>query len=333
VRHGTDPIEQRRRAKAAAAALAKAMTFKQVADKYLAAHEAAWRNAKHRWQWGQTLDLACAQIGRMPIDAITTCDVMRVLEPIWRTKTESAARLRGRIEQVLDYAAAHGWRTGENSARWRGHLAKLLPSPGKIAKVQHHAALSWQEIGPFMTEIGDQEAVAARALEFTILSAARTSEAIGARWSEIDLQAAVWTVPAARMKAGQEHRVPLSDAAINVLRAVAPLRDDRAGGWVFASGNTGKPLSNMAMAMLLHRMGRDNLTVHGFRSTFRDWSAEATNYPREIAEKALAHAVGDETERSYQRGDLLEKRRQLMGEWANFCARPPTTGEVVPIRA
>jgi integrase len=267
----------------------------------------------------------------MPVTAIATGDVLRVLEPLWRTKTETAARLRGRIEQVLDYATAHGWRAGENPARWRGHLAKLLPSPKKIAKVEHHAALPWEGIGAFMVALREQEGTAARALDFTILTGARTGETIGATWAEFDIEAAVWTIPGERMKAGREHRVPLSRPALAVLNTMAGLR---CGEWVFPGGRTGRPLSNMAMVMLLRLMGYENLTVHGFRSSFRDWCSEATNYPREIAEKALAHSVGDETERAYQRGDLLEKRRDLMGAWANFCARPaPAKGEVVPIRA
>ena len=265
--------------------------------------------------------------------AIAVGDVMRVLEPIWRTKTETASRLRGRIESVLDYATAHGWRTGDNPARWRGHLAKLLPAPDKIAKPVHHSALPWQDIGAFVAALGEQQGVAARALEFTILTAARTGETIGARWSEIDERAGVWTVPADRMKAGVEHRVPLSEAARHVLGGLALLRNDLGHGWIFPGGRSDQPLSNMSMIMLLRRMGRGDLTVHGFRSTFRDWCAEATNYPREIAEKALAHTVGGETERSYQRGDLLEKRRRLMEDWAKFCARPVSPAEVVPIRA
>jgi integrase len=309
------------------------MTFKQVADRYIAAHEAAWRNEKHRWQWRQTLDLTCEQIGKIPVAAIATGEVMKVLEPLWTEKTETAARLRGRIESVLDYAAARGWRSGENPARWRGHLAKLLPPPNKIAKVQHHAALPWQEIGAFMAELREQDGIAARALEFTILTAARTGETIGALRREVDWDAAVWTVPAERMKAGKEHRVPLTEAAMTVLQAAAPLSGKDPRAWLFSGNRPDQHLSNMAMIMLLRRMKRPDLTVHGFRSTFRDWCSEATNHSREIAEKALAHLVGDETERSYQRGDLLEKRRRLMKDWAKFCARPVRPAEVVSIRA
>ena len=280
-------------------------------------HEDSWRNEKHRWQWRQTLEVACEEIGKIPVAAIATGDVMRVLEPIWREKTETAARLRGRIESVLDFAGARGWRDGENPARWRGHLAKLLPAPGKVAKVEHHSALPWPEIGSFMAELRLQDGAAARALEFTILTAARTGETIGAIWSEIDIAAAQWTVPAARMKAGREHRVPLSGAALAVLADVASPRD----AWIFPGGRPGKPLSNMSMLMLSRRMGRPKLTVHGFRSTFRDWCAESTDYPREVAEQALAHVLGDKVEAAYRRGDLLGKRRQLMEDWAAFCSR------------
>ena len=333
IRQGQDPIETRRKAKAAARDTSRTMTFRQVADRYLVAHEMGWRNAKHRYQWRATLDSACEQIGRTPVASITTGDVMRVLEPIWREKTETASRLRGRVESVLDYAAAHGWRAGENPARWRGHLQKLLAAPNKIARVDHHAALPWPEIGTFMAELRDQDGVAARALEFTILSAARTSEVTGATWSEIDMRAALWCVPPARMKAGREHRVPLSDAALCALEAMMPLRDDDTGDWVFSGGRAGRPLSNMAMMMLLRRMKRDDVTVHGMRSAFRDWCAETTNHPREVAEQALAHVLDDKVEAAYRRGDLFEKRRSLMQDWANFCSRPAMPEEVVPIRA
>jgi integrase len=329
VRKGVDPIEDRRTVKAAARHTAQALTFRQVADRYLAAHEAAWRNAKHRYQWRQTLNLACEQIGNMEVAEIATGDVMRVLEPIWRDTTETASRLRGRIEAVLDYAGAHGWRTGENPARWRGHLAKLLPQPSKIARVQHHAALPWREIGAFVAELRDEVGIAARALEFAILTASRSGEVVGATWSEINRNVGAWTVPAARMKAGREHRVPLSGAALQVLAAVAPPGRDPVSGWVFRGNKTDRPLSNMAMIMLLRRLKRSDLTVHGFRSTFRDWCAEATNHPREVAEQALAHTLSDRVEAAYRRGDLFEKRRRLMEDWAKFCSTAATPAETV----
>ncbi len=332
VRQGVDPIEARRARRAEQAAKAGLNTFREMAESYIAAHEAGWRNAKHRQQWRNTLDTyAFPVLGRLGVAAVGTAEVTRVLEPIWREKPETASRVRGRIEAVLDYAAARGWRTGENPARWRGHLANLLPSRAKLARVEHHAALPWREAGAFMEALGKQEGVAALALRFAILTAARTGEVIGAHWAEMDLANAVWTIPAERMKAKQEHRVPLSDAALDLLRGVARLGAE-ADRFVFPGARAGKPLSNMAMAMLLERMGHDDLTVHGFRSTFRDWCAEATNYPRELAEAALAHTLRDKVEAAYRRGDLMEKRRRLMEEWAAFCAKPAAAGEVVPIR-
>ena len=333
---GIDPIEARHGARAAdRLAAARAMTFQQCAEAYMKAHRAAWRNEKHAWQWGQTLSgHVYPVIGALPVAAIDTGHVTRILEPIWSTKAETAARVRGRIEAILDYAKVHGWRTGENPGRWKGHLENVLPARGKVSKVEHHAALPWAEIGAFMAELRDEDGVSARALEFTILTAARTGEVIGAMWPEIEMKAALWTVPATRMKGLREHRVPLSDAALAVLKSMAPLRDDQAGGWVFPGGRVGRPLSNMGMMMLLRRMMRPNLTVHGFRSSFRDWCAEATNHPREVAEQALAHSLSDKVEAAYRRGDLFEKRRRLMEDWASFCARlAEGSADVVSIRA
>jgi integrase len=335
VRQGIDPIARRRAERADAAGRAGLNTFAEVADAYIAAHAASWRNAKHRQQWRNTLDTyARPVLGNFGVAMVDTGGVMRVLEPIWREKPETASRLRGRIESVLDYATARGWRTGDNPARWRGHMDNLLPSRAKIARVEHHAALPWREIGAFMADLSKQEGVGALALRYAVLTAARTGEVIGARWSEIDMPAGVWTVPAERMKAGREHRVPLSDAALAVLRQATTLAAKQdPGGFVFPGGKASKPLSSMAMLMLLRRMERGDLTAHGFRSTFRDWCAESTNYPREIAEAALAHTLRDKTEAAYQRGDLMEKRRRLMAEWAAFCARPAPAGEVVTLRA
>jgi integrase len=252
VREGFDPLREReaaREAKAAQAKMAeiKRMTFRDVADAYIAAHEASWRNAKHRQQWSNTLETYAHPIlGDVPVADVNTGAVMRVLEPIWREKAETASRLRGRIESVLDYAKARGWRDGENPARWRGHVANMLPKRSKVQPVEHHAALPWQEIGAFMADLANQDGLGALALRFTILTAARTGEAIDARWSEIDMTSGVWTVPASLMKAAKEHRVPLSDAALAILREVAPLRDDARGGWVFPGARAGRPLSNMA---------------------------------------------------------------------------------------
>jgi integrase len=333
VRQGINPIDQRRAARADSAAQAS-LTFTQVANAYIASHERSWRNAKHRQQWRSTLGTYTDPIlGKLPVAQVKVGDVMRVLEPLWQEKTETASRLRGRIEAVLDYATARGWRTGENPARWRGHLDNLLPARSKVAKVEHHAALPWRAIGAFMGTLAKEDGVSALALRFAILTAARTGEVIGSRWSEIHMDEALWTVPAGRMKAARRHRVPLPDGALDVLREVAKLRTDpRMDEFVFPGGRAGKPLSSMALLMLLRRMERGDLTTHGFRSTFRDWCAEATNYPREVAEAALAHTLRDKTEAAYQRGDVLEKRRRLMTDWAVFCSRSDPIGDVIVLR-
>ncbi len=253
--------------------------------------------------------------GDRPVAAVETDDVRRVLEPIWNTKHETATRVRGRIEAVLDYAKASEWRQGDNPARLRGHIAKLLGSRSQASKVEHHAALPWAAMAGFMADLSSQGGTAALALQFTILTAARTGEVIGAIWNEIDLDAAAWTIPGARMKAGAEHRAALSPAALAVLATVRPL----GGRYVFPGAKADAPLSNMAIIATLRRMKRGELTVHGFRSTFRDWAAEATAHPRELAEAALAHALRDKVEAAYRRGDLFEKRRVLMKEWAEYC--------------
>ena len=333
LRDGLDPIEHRRAAEHAARQKREAQrTFREVAELYVGAHEAAWRNPKHRAQWRSTLETYVHPVmGDLAVSDVTTEHVLRVLQPIWTTKPETASRVRGRIEAVLDYAATRGWREGENPARWRGHLTNLLPARSKVARVKHHAALPWRDMPVFMARLRAQRSTAARALEFTILTAARTGEALGARWSEIDLEAGVWTVPAERMKGHREHRVPLSDAALDVLRHMLPLRSAEGDGYVFPGLRRGKPLSNMAMLKCLQRLGRGDLTAHGFRSTFRDWCEEATSTPHAVAEAALAHAIPDKVEAAYRRGDLFEKRRALMAQWAEFCSRAPAA--VVPLRA
>ncbi|WP_270937193.1 tyrosine-type recombinase/integrase [Falsiroseomonas oryzae] len=340
LRDGIDPIAERdarfASAKAEAqAAAARTKTFREVTDLYLAAHEATWKNVKHRQQWENTLaTYAFPHFGDRPVADVDTAAVLAALEPIWKTKTETATRLRQRIETVLDFATPRGWRSGENPARWRGHLEATLPKPGKIAKVEHHAALPWAEAGAFMVALRQREGVAARALEFGILTAARSGEVRGARWSEIDLARGVWVVPGDRMKAGREHRVPLSAAAVAILRTMADLRDAEAPDpLVFPGLRQGKPLSENTLNEVLKRMKRPDLTVHGFRSTFRDWAAERSQFPRELAEKALAHVLGDATEAAYQRGDMFEKRRRMMDAWAEFCARAAKPAEVVPLRA
>jgi integrase len=271
------------------------MTFRQCADAYIAGHEASWRNPKHRQQWANSFETyAHPLLGDLPVPAIETDLVLKVLEPIWRQKSETASRVRMRIEAILLWATARKYRAGDNPARWRGHLDQLLPARRKMKRVTHHLALSYRELPAFMASLRKETSVAARALEFTILVACRTSEAIGARLNEFDLQLGLWTIPGERMKAGREHRVALSKRAVEIVSSALT-----EGEYVFPGGSQGRPLSNMAMLKLLARMGRDDLTVHGFRSTFRDWAAEQTNHPRDVAEMALAHVVGDKTEVAY----------------------------------
>ncbi len=268
--------------------------------------------------------------GSLPVQAVDVALVMKALEPIWQSKSETASWLRGRIEAVLDWATVRGYRRGENPARWRGHLEKLLPARAKIRKVKHHPALPYNELAEFLSALRGQDGIAALALEFTILTAARTAEIIGARWDEVDFNEKVWVVPGARMKAGREHRVPLSTAALAILEKMKKFRES---DFVFPGGKQRKPLSNMAMLKVLERMGRDHLTAHGFRSTFRDWAAECTNFPREVVEMALAHTIESKVEAAYRRGDLFQKRRQLMEAWARFCRTTRRQAEVVPINA
>ena len=348
LREGVDPIDQRKAAKVAAK-VQSAPSFREVAALYLKAHSATWKNAKHRAQWPATLELyAYPTIGDQPVSSIDTGAVTRILEPIWHEKPETASRLRGRVETILDFAAVRGWRAGENPARWKGHMDKLLPSRAKVAPIEHHPALPWKEIGAFTAELRAQTGCAALALEFAILTAARTGEVIGATWGEIDLAEAAWTVPGQRMKAGREHRVPLSPAALAVLERVAADHGSQRStptapifpGRQIARPRSdealqARPLSDMAMLALLKRMGRGDLTSHGFRSTFRDWASEATAFPGEVAEAALAHTLRDKVEAAYRRGDLFEKRRRLMDDWATRCSQPDAAasgGQVVSIR-
>jgi integrase len=328
---GRDPIADREASRVAAKLdAAKAMTFEACAERYVAAHKTGWRNAKHAAQWTATLNAyVYPSFGTLPVQTVDVGLVLRAVEPIWATKPETASRVRGRIEAILDWATARGYRTGENPARWRGHLENLLPKRSKVRRVEHHAALPYAEIGAFMAELRQQEGVAAGALEFAILTAARTGEVIGARWTEINAPERLWAIPAERMKGGREHRVPLSDAALAIVEKMAAIRS---GDFVFPGAKAKRPLSNMAFLMLLRRMRRDGSTAHGFRSTFRDWAAERTTFPAEVAEMALAHTVGDKVEAAYRRGDLFDKRRQLSGAWAKFCASPTALGSVVPLR-
>ncbi|MCL4673277.1 MAG: integrase arm-type DNA-binding domain-containing protein [Sphingomonadaceae bacterium] len=318
VKSGIDPLSERQQEAAEALAAAQSakiagITFKASAEAYIAANKPSWRNAKHRQQWENTLaTYAYPLIGDLPVAEIDTPHVLKIIEPIWQEKTETASRLRGRIETVLDSAKARGFRQGENPARWRGHLAQILPARKRLSR-GHHKAMAYDAIPAFVAQLRERDAVAALALEFAILTAARTGEVIGATWNEIDLEKAIWTVPAERMKAGKEHRVPLSPRVVEILAS----RQGLDGEHCFASLN-GEKLSGMAMAMLLRRMKQD-VTVHGFRSAFRDWAAECTGYSHEVAEMALAHTIGNATERAYRRGDLFDKRRRFMGEWAIYC--------------
>ena len=327
-----DPIAVRQEAqRERRRAEARTLLFNDAAARYIAAHEAGWKNAKHAGQWSATLaTYAAPVIGDMDVASIGTEDVMRVLKPIWTVKAETASRLRGRIESVLDWCAVQGHRSGDNPARWKGHLDKLLPARSKVQKVEHHPALPWREIGTFMQALRTMNGTAARAVELIILTGCRTSEAFNADWREIDMAQRTWTIPAVRMKAGKEHTIPLSDAAVRVLQAQAAAHGME--GYIFPGTKPGAPLSNMAGLALLKRMGRADLTVHGFRSTFRDWAGESSNHPREVIEHALAHRLKDKAEASYARGTLFEKRRVLMADWAAYCDRVQTPGDVVPIR-
>lgn len=316
---GQDPIEAKRTAEREAAAdKARSMTFKECAEAYMAAHEPSWKNAKHCEQWHSTLRrYLYPKFGGVAVSLVTTEMVLDAIQPIWHSMPETASRVRGRIEVVIDWAKARGAFSGENPARWRGHLANLLPKPSKVAKVEHHAAMPFDDLPAFMSEMRAATGLTSRALEFTILTAARTTEALGAQWSEFDLEKKIWTVPAVRMKAGKEHRVPLSPRAVEIVKEVASVKRNE---FVFPGEKPGRHLSNMSMLMLLRRMKRGELTVHGFRSTFRDWAAETTSFPNFIVEMALAHAIESKVEGAYRRGDLFEKRRKLMNALAQFAA-------------
>jgi integrase len=307
-----DPLEAKRAVKQEAT---PSPTFGDTADQYVAEIEPQFRNPKHTAQWRMTLNEYCGLIRSKPIDKIETTEVMAVLKPIWLKVPETAYRLRGRIERVIDFAKVKGWRSGENPARWRGHLDKLLPKRPKLVR-GHHAAIRFEDLPAFMTELRARKATAALALEFAILTAARSGEVLNAQWPEVDIDKAVWTVPAVRMKAGREHRVPLSAPALAILK---PLRDARQGEAIFPGYDPDKPLSGMAMTMILRRMKREDITVHGFRSAFRDWTAECTEVSNEVCEAALAHVINNKAEAAYRRGDLFEKRRKLMDEWGGYC--------------
>lgn len=327
---GVDPIAERQAAKdALAVAQAARITFGEAAARFIATRGDGWRNAKHRAQWASTLETyADPTLGTLPVEDVRLEHVIKILEPIWGSKTETAVRLRGRIEAVLDWASVRGFRQGENPARWRGHLDKILPAPKKITKVEHHPAVKLDDLHGFITDLKGRPGIAARALEFLILTAARSGEVRGATWAEIDLASRTWTIPGERMKAWREHRVPLCERSMEILRSLPVGGADEP---VFKSPR-GKFLSDMSVSAVMRRMGRDEVP-HGFRSTFRDWAAERTNYPRELAEMALAHTIGNAVEAAYRRGDLFDKRRRMMEAWAEFCSNKPQVGaSVTPIR-
>jgi len=328
---GVDPIRARDEEIARKASeAAKAVTFRQCATAYIESHKAGWRNEKHAEQWTNTIEAYAAPvIGALPVQAVDTGLVLKILEPIWANMPETASRLRGRIENILDWARVRGYRSGENPARWKGQLNQLLPALAKKNRVVHHKAMSFSEVGAFTTRLRSESGVAARCLEFTILTAARTGEAINATPGEFDLDAATWTIPGSRMKAKREHRVPLSPRAVAIVRELIKPR----GEHVF-TGKRGEPLNNMSMLVLLKRMKvNTTTTVHGFRSSFRDWAAERTAFPQEVCEMALAHTISNAAEAAYRRGDLFEKRRKLMEAWADYINSPQQEGAVIPLRS
>jgi integrase len=327
---GIDPIDARREERTRTKLSdVRNMTFRQCAEALIASHEPSWRNATHRHQWRRSMVTHVYPIlGDLITSDIDTERVLQVLQPMWATTPETASRVRGRIEAVLDWAKVRGARTGENPARWRGHLASLLPKRSRLARVQHHRALPYLEISSFLAELRQHTSVASKALQFLIFTVGRSGEVLGARWDEIDLEGRVWTLPPARMKAHQEHRVPLSRPAIAILEELAELRQNE---FVFFGRKLGRSLSESVFEYLLRQTGRTDITTHGFRSTFRDWAGECTSFPREIAEAALAHVVGSEVERAYRRGDALEKRRKVMEAWADYCECQPASAKVVAL--
>ncbi len=343
---GTDPVEERTAARSAlAASRASAVTFAVAAERFIEANEAGWKNAKHAAQWKTTLETyANPTIGKMHVAAIETSHIVSILEPLWQTKTETANRVRGRMESVLDWAKVRGYRIGENPARWKGHLDHILPARSKVQKVKHHAALDYRRAGDFMAALRTVGGTGARALEFAILTATRSNEVRGATWAEIDLEAGVWIIPADRMKAAKEHRIPLCDAAIALLNALPRIAEC---DLVFPSSKS-TAMSDMTLTAVIRRMDESSqadgasgwrdaagkvVTAHGFRSTFRDWAGEMTGYPREVIEHAIAHQLKDKAEAAYARGTLFEKRRRLMADWAKHCANTVTVADVKPIKA
>lgn len=329
IRQGIDPVEQRKAARGTLlVAQAKGITFDECARKLIQSKTKEFSNPKHAAQWSSTLAAyASPVIGKLLVDAVALPHIVKILEPIWTEKTETATRVRGRIESVLAWATVSGFRNGDNPARWKGNLDAVLPKPGKLKRVQHHKALPWQEISDFMQELRKREGMAAKALEFLILTAVRSGELRGATWDEIDLQTKVWIIPAERMKAGKEHVIPLCADAVKLLKTL-PRFDDNS---LIFPGARGGVLSDVGLTKPIRAMGH-KATVHGFRSTFRDWCAESTNYPNEVAEMALAHTIGNAVEKAYRRGDLLAKRTRLMDDWCKFINTPAKSGNVSSIQ-
>jgi integrase len=320
IAQGLNPIEERKRD-------GGIPTFGEMADDVREALSAGFRNEKHKAQWKSTLEAYAAPLRGKPVDTITIDDVLAVLKPIWTTKAETASRVRGRIEKVLDAAKAKGFREGENPARWRGHLDHLLPKRPKLTR-GHHGAMPYEEVAAFIGRLRERDSLAPKALELCILTAARSGEILGMRWDEVDMEKKIWIIPPHRMKAGREHRVPLSGRAVSILRS---LHNVKSGAFVFPGQIRNKPLSNMALAMILRRLKAERITTHGFRSAFRDWAGNVSTFPREVVETALAHVMGDKAEQAYRRSDALEKRRKLMDAWAAYC-EPKSGANVVPIR-
>jgi integrase len=329
---GLDPLAQKRAVRASLsqqqAEQIKSLTFDQAAGQYIASHSAGWRNGSHEKQWTASLrNNVSPVIGGLPVATIDTALVLKTLEPIWTTKPSTASRIRARIESILDWARVRGFREGENPARWRGHLDHLLPRPSKVKAAEHHPSLPYSEMHAFLQLVRARKGATALALEFIILTAARAGEVVGMKWAEVDLIAKVWTVPASRMKAGREHRVPLSASAVALL-----VKQPRESEFVFPGQNR-PTLSSGALDRLIRKRMKSGVCTHGFRSTFRTWAAERTSYPSEVAELALAHVVGTKVEQAYNRTDLFERRRRLMADWATFCETPTTSAEVIAIRA
>jgi integrase len=329
LRSGIDPItDKRQRRDEVMLGARRALSFAAAVKLYLAAHGAGWKSKKHRQQWANTLrDYAEPVLGQLPVDKIETPHVIKVLEPIWTSKTVTATRVRERIESVLDYCTARGFRKGANPARWKGHLENVLPAPAKVAKVEHFAAVPWRDMPAFMQRLRTAKGMGARALEFAVLTAARSGEVRGATWDEIDFERGLWSIPGERMKEKKPHVVPLSAPALALLRDLPRFADVP---YVFAAPR-GASLSDMSLTAVLRRM-EVAATAHGMRSAFRDWCGESTNYPREVAEKSLAHSIGDAVEQAYRRGDLMTKRTKLMKAWAQYLAVAPVPAAVTPIR-